>query len=103
MIPAWLRCLERLEAEFPAEEVHTWLKPLQAEAGDDGLCLFAPTRLWSRRFVIATWIGSARWSVTLPAARLRCICKWERCAGLWSPRNPRCRADRGQQPPEIGR
>src|SRR3546814_13311397 len=42
MIPAWLRCLERLEAEFPAEEVHTWLKPLQAEAGDDGLCLFAP-------------------------------------------------------------
>lgn len=42
MIRAWLRCLERLEAEFPAEEVHTWLKPLQAEAGDDGLCLFAP-------------------------------------------------------------
>lgn len=42
MIPAWLRCLERLETEFPAEEVHTWLKPLQAEAGDAGLCLFAP-------------------------------------------------------------
>ncbi len=42
MIPAWLRCLERLETEFPAEEVHTWLKPLQAEAGDEGLCLFAP-------------------------------------------------------------
>jgi len=42
MIPAWRRCLERLETEFPAEEVHTWLKPLQAEAGADGLCLFAP-------------------------------------------------------------
>ena len=27
---AWPRCLERLEAEFPAEDVHTWLKPLQA-------------------------------------------------------------------------
>lgn len=42
MIAAWLRCLERLETEFPAEEVHTWLKPLQAEAGEEGLCLFAP-------------------------------------------------------------
>ena len=27
---AWPRCLQRLEAELPAEDVHTWLKPLQA-------------------------------------------------------------------------
>ena len=27
---AWPRCLERLEAEYPVEDVHTWLKPLQA-------------------------------------------------------------------------
>ena len=39
---AWPRCLERLEAEFPAEEVHTWLKPLQASQRDDGYVLFAP-------------------------------------------------------------
>jgi chromosomal replication initiator protein len=39
---AWPRCLERLEAEFPAEDVHTWLKPLQASARDDGYVLYAP-------------------------------------------------------------
>jgi chromosomal replication initiator protein len=39
---AWPRCLERLQAEFPAEDVHTWLKPLQADQRDDGLVLYAP-------------------------------------------------------------
>jgi chromosomal replication initiator protein len=39
---AWPRCLERLEAELPAEDVHTWLKPLQASARDDGYVLYAP-------------------------------------------------------------
>jgi len=39
---AWPRCLERLEAEFPAEDVHTWLKPLQASRHDRGMVLYAP-------------------------------------------------------------
>ena len=39
---AWPRCLERLEAEFPAEDIHTWLKPLQAEERADGVVLYAP-------------------------------------------------------------
>src|SRR5690606_2746185 len=39
---AWPRCLERLEAEFPAEDVHTWLKPLQASLRDDAFVLYAP-------------------------------------------------------------
>jgi len=39
---AWPRCLERLEAELPAEDVHTWLKPLQVDERDDGLVLYAP-------------------------------------------------------------
>ncbi|UHQ20435.1 chromosomal replication initiator protein DnaA [Lysobacter sp. KIS68-7] len=39
---AWPRCLERLEAELPAEDVHTWLKPLQARLRDDGIVLYAP-------------------------------------------------------------
>ena len=38
----WPRCLERLEAEFPAEDVHTWLKPLQASHRDDITVLYAP-------------------------------------------------------------
>ena len=39
---AWPRCLERLEAELPVEEIQTWLKPLQARLHDDGLVLYAP-------------------------------------------------------------
>jgi chromosomal replication initiator protein len=39
---AWPRCLERLEAELPVEEVQTWLKPLQARQRDDGMVLYAP-------------------------------------------------------------
>ncbi|TWH99496.1 chromosomal replication initiator protein DnaA [Luteimonas cucumeris] len=41
-LDAWPRCLERLEAELPAEEVHTWLKPLQATRRNEALVLFAP-------------------------------------------------------------
>jgi len=39
---AWPRCLERLETEFPAEDVQTWLKPLQADVREDGMVLYAP-------------------------------------------------------------
>ncbi|HUH89786.1 MAG TPA: chromosomal replication initiator protein DnaA [Lysobacter sp.] len=39
---AWSRCLERLEAELPAEDVHTWLKPLQSSLRDGATVLFAP-------------------------------------------------------------
>ncbi|ODS64268.1 MULTISPECIES: chromosomal replication initiator protein DnaA [unclassified Arenimonas] len=42
MDAAWPRCLERLEAELPADEVHTWLRPLQVETHADGLTLYAP-------------------------------------------------------------
>jgi chromosomal replication initiator protein len=42
MDAAWPRCLERLEAELPAEEVHTWLRPLQVETHAEGLTLYAP-------------------------------------------------------------
>ena len=39
---AWPRCLQRLEAELPAEDVHTWLKPLQAHSRDGSFVLYAP-------------------------------------------------------------
>ena len=38
----WSQCLQRLEQEFPAEDVHTWLKPLQANRNEQSLQLFAP-------------------------------------------------------------
>jgi chromosomal replication initiator protein len=42
MLAAWPLCLERLEAELPAEDFHTWVKPLQATPQGGGLALFAP-------------------------------------------------------------
>ena len=39
---AWPRCLERLEAEYPVEDVHMWLKPLQARRQDRLTVLYAP-------------------------------------------------------------
>jgi len=41
-LAAWPRCLERLEAELPAEDVHTWLRPLQASPRDGAMVLYAP-------------------------------------------------------------
>jgi chromosomal replication initiator protein len=38
----WRRCLARLEAEFSAEDVQTYLAPLQARESDAGLTLWAP-------------------------------------------------------------
>lgn len=42
MSDLWRRCLERLEGELDAEDVHTWLMPLQAREDGAGLTLFAP-------------------------------------------------------------
>ena len=42
MSSLWPNCMQRLEAELSAEDVHTWLKPLQADAGDERLTLYAP-------------------------------------------------------------
>ncbi len=41
MSDLWLRCLQHLEAELDAEDVHTWLTPLQAEGEGDALVLYA--------------------------------------------------------------
>lgn len=42
MDSTWTRCLDRLQLEFSPEEVHTWLKPLQAEWRSEQLVLLAP-------------------------------------------------------------
>jgi chromosomal replication initiator protein len=41
MAELWQRCLRRLEGELNAEDLHTWLMPLQAECGGDGMTLYA--------------------------------------------------------------
>ena len=42
MSELWRRCLERLEGEFSVEDMHTYLKPLQAVEDAEGLRLLAP-------------------------------------------------------------
>ncbi|HTM29641.1 MAG TPA: chromosomal replication initiator protein DnaA [Rhodanobacter sp.] len=42
MSDLWRRCLERLEGDLSAEDLHTWLMPLQARDDAGGLQLFAP-------------------------------------------------------------
>ena len=42
MSKLWQRCLDRLASDIPAEEVHTWLRPLQAEELGTELRLHAP-------------------------------------------------------------
>ncbi|HET8764747.1 MAG TPA: DnaA/Hda family protein, partial [Rhodanobacter sp.] len=42
MSELWRRCLERLEGELSAEDLHTWLMPLQAREDAAGLALYAP-------------------------------------------------------------
>ncbi|MDA3913536.1 chromosomal replication initiator protein DnaA [Oleiagrimonas sp.] len=42
MSDLWRRCLERLEGEFNAEDLNTWLLPLQAREEEGGLRLYAP-------------------------------------------------------------
>ncbi len=41
MAELWQRCLRRLEGELNAEDLHTWLMPLQADCAADGMTLFA--------------------------------------------------------------
>ncbi|PSJ41311.1 chromosomal replication initiator protein DnaA [Zobellella taiwanensis] len=40
----WQQCLNRLQDELPSAEFSMWIRPLQAELGDDTLTLFAPNR-----------------------------------------------------------
>ena len=42
MSDLWRRCLERLDGDFSVEDMHTYLKPLQATQEADGLRLLAP-------------------------------------------------------------
>ncbi|TYT26499.1 chromosomal replication initiator protein DnaA [Luteimonas viscosa] len=56
---AWPRCLERLEAELPAEDVHTWLRPLQARSHDSRTVLYAPNA-FVRDEVQSRYLGRIR-------------------------------------------
>ncbi|MGO1246779.1 MAG: chromosomal replication initiator protein DnaA [Oceanisphaera sp.] len=40
----WQQCLNRLQDELPSAEFSMWIRPLQAELGDNVLTLFAPNR-----------------------------------------------------------
>ena len=41
----WQQCLDTLQDELNSQQFNTWIRPLQAEAGESGeLCLLAPNR-----------------------------------------------------------
>lgn len=40
----WDRCLQQLELELPAQQINTWIRPLQAQQNDSELLLFAPNK-----------------------------------------------------------
>lgn len=46
----WKNCLEALQAELPARDFGTWIRPLQADSSDDALTLYAPNR------VVLDWV-----------------------------------------------
>ncbi len=71
---AWPRCLERLEAEFPAEDVHTWLKPLQAEQRSNAMVLYAPNAFIVEQVRERTSAVSANCWTTSPAT---VTCRWK--------------------------
>ena len=44
MSATWTRCVGALESELPEQQFNTWVKPLQAVEGPEGLRLLAPNR-----------------------------------------------------------
>jgi chromosomal replication initiator protein len=74
MSDLWRRCLERLEGDVSAEDLHTWLMPLQARDDADGLQLFAPNsytldtvreRYLARIETVLQQLHGAAWPVRL--------------------------------------
>jgi len=55
----WPRCLERLETEFPPEDVQTWLRPLQARNNATSAVLYAPN-VFIRDIVEARYLPRIR-------------------------------------------
>jgi chromosomal replication initiator protein len=56
---AWPRCLERLESEYPEQDVHTWLRPLQARSDHHRTVLYAPNA-FVRDEVESRYLGRIR-------------------------------------------
>jgi len=55
----WPHCLTRLEDEFPPEDVHTWLKPLQVRHSNTQTVLYAPNA-FVRDEVATRYLGRIR-------------------------------------------
>ena len=48
----WSRCADSLQLELPEQQFNTWIRPLQPEEVEGGLCLFAPNKFvldWVRQ------------------------------------------------------
>lgn len=45
----WQECLQRLERQYPLDEINTWLRPLRLTHGDDKMLLCAPNHIVCNR------------------------------------------------------
>ena len=100
----WQKCLERLEGELSAQQFNTWIRPLQAVQGSNGLRLLAPNRFvldWVRdRFMqriselaqqLAERADGSEVSIEVGSTR------------QLQPRTERSRADNDKRPSAVGR
>lgn len=44
VLTTWQQCIDHLKDELPSQQFNTWIRPLRAEPGPEGLTLFAPNR-----------------------------------------------------------
>ncbi len=44
MSSLWEKCLQRLEEDFPPQQINTWIRPLQAEENSNDVYLYAPNK-----------------------------------------------------------
>ena len=54
----WDVCVEQLAAELSAEQLNTWIKPLQVEERAQAIYLFAPNRF------VKDWVADRYLEVT---------------------------------------
>lgn len=104
MEAVWSYCLQRLEGELSDQELNTWIRPLQAVPGPDGLQLLAPNRFvldWVRqhyfqriRELVASGSGSQPCAVGLDVGSV--------AAAAPVPASPQNASSPGVAPPPLG-
>jgi DNA replication protein DnaC len=79
MSDLWRRCLQRLESDLTVEDLHTYLKPLQASEDSEGLRLLAPNG-YTLDIVKAEFLPRIQTIAASTCTASRSRCAWSRHA-----------------------